>query len=278
MTLLDLFPEDDYRFQMRFERQVAGEFFRPTSQHEQILVERRHWLATDAENCLATLPEADPLIEETLQFARAETNLQPATCSPRRSEAKTGNVDPSVPLANLGASWEPDFLLLKLDSTNRVRLLAGCVCFPSSWSLTEKIGFPIEHIHGVVPGLNAAIGPQIHTFLSKLRPGTAWLRANWGLSRSPELNQHPARKLPKLDAQVKLEEVSLRIEHQALVSLPRTQGVLFGIRIAVHPLAKVRDDRMLAERFIRALKTIPDEMARYKNIAAAKPRIIDLLA
>jgi hypothetical protein len=159
-----------------------------------------------------------------------------------------------------------------------MRLLAGCVCFPSSWKLTEKIGHPIEHIHGVVPGLNAAIGPQIHSFLSKLRPGIAWLRANWGLSRSAELNQHPDRNLPRLDAQVSLDEVWLRVEHQALVALPRTQGVLFGIRIAVHPIAKIREDRVLADRFIRALTTMPETMAQYKNISAAKQRIIELVS
>jgi hypothetical protein len=265
MTLPDLFPDDDYRFQMRFERQPAADFFRPTPQHDELITQRRHWLKTDRENCTVVLPDGIPLVEEAWDFAKEETNLQPSTFNLQ-------------PLLALGSSWEPDILLLKLDSSNRMQLLAGCVCFPSSWSLTEKIGQPIENIHGVVPDLNAAIGPQIHSFLSKLRPGVAWLRANWGLSRSSELNQHPQRNLPKLDAQVTLPEVWLRVEHQALVALPRTLGVLFGIRIAVHPLAEIREDRVIAERFIRAVKTMPEPMAQYKNIAVARQRIIDLLS
>src|SRR5205823_30792 len=121
-------------------------------------------------------------------------------------------------------------------------------------------------------------GNQIHSFLSKLRPGIAWLRANWGLSRSPELNQHPHRKLPRLDGDARLDEIWLRVEHQALVSLPRTQGVLFGIRIAVHPLTAIREDRPVAERFSRALKSMPEAMAQYKNIATARDRVLALLA
>src|SRR5712671_4954356 len=154
MTLADLFPDEDYGFKMRFERGPAGEFFRPTAQHEELIAQRRNWIETDPENCLALLPDGIPLLEETFDFARAETtlpptfNLQPATCN---APAAAPNFQPAAcnlqPLASLGSSWEPDFLVLKLDSERRMRLLAGCVCFPSSWSLTEKIGHPIEAIH-----------------------------------------------------------------------------------------------------------------------------------
>src|SRR6266567_7935300 len=223
MTLLDLFPDDDYRFQMRFERQPAADFFHPTPQHDDLIAQRRQALETDRDNCLALLPDGVPLVEEALEFAGGDAGAP----SKEASVPPVLNLQPSTfnlqSLLCLGLNWEPDFLLLKLDAECRMRLLAGCVCFPSSWSLAEKIGHPIESIHGVVPGLNAAIGNQIHGFLSKLRPGTAWLRANWGLSRSPDLNQHPDRKLPRLDATVTLADIWLRIEHQALVALPRTK-------------------------------------------------------
>jgi hypothetical protein len=272
MTLADLFPDDDYRFQLRFERQPAGVFFRATAAHEELISQRRHWLNTDPEKHLALLPEAIPLLEETFDFARAEGSLPSTTA--HACHTSTLN---SQTLITLGSAWEPDFLLLKSDPQGQIKLLAGCVCFPSSWNLAEKIGQPIEFIHHVVPGLNSAIGNQIHSFLAKLRPGVAWLRANWGLSRSPELNQHPHRRLPRLDDTVSLDEVWLRVEHQALVALPRSQGILFGIRIAVHPLTDLRQDRLIAQRLSRALKTMPEPMAQYKNIAASRDRVLALL-
>ena len=110
-----------------------------------------------------------------------------------------------------------------------------------------------------------------------MKPNIAWQRTNWGLSRSAELNQHPERALPRLDATVHLEEVWLRVEHQALVALPRNHGILFGIRIAIHPLAELKQDPAVASRFSRALQTMPEDMAQYKNLAAARSTIIALL-
>jgi hypothetical protein len=290
MTLADLFPDDDYRFYLRFHRGSAAEFFRPTSAHKELTAQRRHWLQTSSQGCMALLPEGFPLLAETIELARAEQTLPPegGTASTnvgfsRRlgglfsDEAATHFKSPNRNCLELGLAWEPDFLLLKRDAQEQIRLVAGCVCFPSSWSLADKIGHPIETIHGVVPGLNESIGTQIHGFLTKLKPGVAWLRANWGLSRSAELNQHPSRNLPRLDDGVRIDEVWLRIEHQALTALPRTGGVLFGIRIAVHPLAEIQRDPLLTRRLCRALRTMPEAMAQYKNIAPARERLIALL-
>jgi hypothetical protein len=52
---------------------------------------------------------------------------------------------------------------------------------------------------------------------------------------------------------------------------------LFGIRIAVHPLTDLRQDRLIAQRLSRALKTMPEPMAQYKNIAASRDRVLALL-
>jgi len=74
-----------------------------------------------------------------------------------------------------------------------------------------------------------------------------------------------------------LDEVWLRVEHQALVALPRTHGILFGIRIANHSLPEVKKDAVVTKRLIRALQTMPEEMARYKNVISARGRILELL-
>src|SRR5690606_32005581 len=128
----------------------------------------------------------------------------------------------------------------------------------------------------VVPSLNEAIGRQIRTFLEKLKPCVAWMRSNWGLCRSAELNQHPSRRTPRLDGNVRLDEVYFRVEEQSLVALPESGGILFGIRVKVLPLgeyAATDDGRRLAQ----ALETMPEEMAVYKGLAQARSRIIELL-
>jgi hypothetical protein len=236
---------------------------------DELRAERKHWLETNAERHAALMSEGTALLEETLELLLAERVFDAGPPSPAASTW--------AQLLALGKQVEPDLLLLRREGTGAFHLRAGCVCFPSSWSLAGKIGHPLEFIHDMVPGLNPQIGPSINSFLAKMQPGVAWLRANWGLSRTPELNQHPDRGLPKLNATVGLEEVWLRVEHQALVSLPRTGGVLFGIRLANHPLAEVKQDAELARRLCLALETMPEAMAHYKGLVPARHRLLVLL-
>ncbi|MEN9575049.1 MAG: hypothetical protein RL514_2904 [Verrucomicrobiota bacterium] len=178
----------------------------------------------------------------------------------------------------LGEAWEPDYVLLNPDAaTGRFHLVGGCVCFPSSWRFEEKVGQPLEVIHTPVPHLNEQLASPMHNFLSRLKPGAAWCRANWGLSRSPELNQHPARGLPKLTPPLRVDEVWLRVEDQALVALPASRGVLFGIRMTVIPLSEVKRHPTAARGLARALRTMPDAMLDYKSLLAAKDELLRLL-
>ena len=175
MTLAELFPDEDFGFHLGLHRGDAAEFFRPTPQHDSLIAERRHWLQTAPETYSALLPEGIPLLEDAINFARTTRTVPENFSLPKPLSVLDNAREQCI---ELGEAWEPDFLLLKADAAGTVRLLAGCVCFPSSWSLAEKIGHPIETIHGVVPGLNPTIGRQIHLFLTKLRPGQASLRTN----------------------------------------------------------------------------------------------------
>jgi hypothetical protein len=266
MTLEKLFPDDDYRFQMRFERGEPADFFARSSRSETVLAERRRWLRSDPKTYAAILPPGEALLGEAVELAREWSGFAPP-----------GSTTAWQTCLALGEFWEPDFLLLKSDADRAIRLYGGCLCAPSSWWLDEKLGQPVEFIHGPVPGLNAHIGAAIRKFLAALKPGAASLRHNWGLSCSPELNQHPDRALPRLDATVSAEEVWLRVEHQALVALPQSGGILFGIRVVNHPLNEVKTEKLATARLCRALETMPEEMARYKNLATARGRILDLL-
>ena len=267
-SLAGLFPDADYRLQMRFQRGTVGDFFNPWREPADVLEQRRHWLRHEPDVCSALLPDGGPLLEEWIGRSQEWGFDPPLAC--RHS-------DPRETLRTIGEMLEPDFLLLKPDETGEMKLLGGCVCFPSSWSLEEKMGRPLDFIHRVVPGLNEQLGKPIAQFLRHMTPDIAWLRANWGLSRSPELNQHPRRALPRLDATVKPGEVWLRVEHQALVALPAAGGVLFGIRVIVHPLAEIKRNADAAGGLHRALQTMPEAMAIYKGIAPARSALLEML-
>ena len=267
---VSVLPDEDYQHSFGLKAGSAEKFFAPTELHTDLLAQRRHWLRTDAGHCAALLPEAEPLLEESIALAGKWKSLL--------GQFAMAGGDPFARCLALGEAWEPDYVLLKPDAASgRFHLVGGCVCFPSSWRFEEKVGKPLEVIHTPVPHLNEQLASPIHNFLSRLKPGAAWCRANWGLSRSPELNQHPARDLPKLRPPLCEDEVWLRVEDQALIALPESRGVLFGIRMTVIPLAEVKRHPAAARGLDRALRTMSDAMLDYKSVLAAKGELLRLL-
>lgn len=266
--LAALFPPGDYRFQMRMVRGEIRDFFGARDSNGAILPERRRLLAEEPSRYSAMRPEAVALLAEWVELATAAGIAGAAI---QAGEATAGEV-----LRRLGCGFEPDLLFLRPQG-GEFQLVAGCVCFPSSWSLEEKIGKPLSDIHSPVPGLNAQLAAPINQFLHRLAPGIAWCRENWGLSASPARNQHPSRCTPRLTAEATLEGTWLRVERQALVALPGSGGVCFGIRVESHPLTVVQADAQACEGLRRALETMPSAMADYKGIAVARARLVGLL-
>jgi len=269
----ELFPDQDYRFSMGLRQGDPAKFFSPTAEYSEAIAERRQWLAEGAEHYAAVFDAGIPLLSEARVLAQQWQTL-PEFLPPQSNAPASGWDD----LLALGRNWETDFLLLKVEGQEQPKLVGGCVCFPSSWNLAEKLGQPISFIHEPVPGLNNSMGRSISTFLNKLRPDIAWLRANWGLAAVGERNMHPSRGLPRLRGPLTLDEVWLRIEDQALVGLPENNGVLFGIRLTTHPLREVIKNPIAKQGLSRALRTMPDAMIEYKGLSAARESLITLLA
>ena len=146
--LSELFPDTDYRFQMRFKRGAIADYFALSPQGISVLAERGRCLDLAASDCTAFTPEAESALYETLGILSDAGVL-----SGMRAESKPVNV-PRL-LIEMGRQLEPDILLLMPSGeSGEFRLVAGCVCFPSSWCLAEKIGRPLSVIHDPVPGLN----------------------------------------------------------------------------------------------------------------------------
>ncbi len=263
--LADLFPDGDYRFHLTLHRGEPGDFFRPQETSGRLLRERAHWLATDPARYAALQPEGEPLLAEFAGLC-AEWGAWGARGAHDVGLAGEGTRPPSALLLGMGAALEPDFLLLSRDADGSFRLRGGALCFPTAWALEEKMGHTLDFIHGPVPGLNAALASPISQFLARLKPGIAFHRDNWGIAATDELNLHPSRGLPPPALPVALDRLWLRVEHQALVALPRSGGVVFGIRIALHRLDAVARDHAVATGLRRALESMPAALAAYKRI------------
>lgn len=235
----------------------ARAFFAPTERGTELLAERSALIDAFPDRHIAVVPEGEEVLREFLETVE----VSPQAGSPHDV------------MRQIGRMFEPDVLLLRRGTDAELRLVAGALCFPSSWSLQEKMGLTLKDIHAVVPGLQAELGQKIDRFLSIMKPGSAWERANWGLSGFPDGNQHTDLCLPRLSADAPPEDAWLRAEHQLLMPLPKSNGVAFGIRLQIARLGDLVCDPQLLRSMHRQLQTIPPAVAAYKGIAAVREAI-----
>lgn len=264
LPLPDLFPDEDYRFHLTLRKGNLAEFF--AGHGAAILTERQGWLAADPARYVAATADASDALAEMEALAPGWHLTGPVGFS--------GDLPLIERLTRLGGRLEPDFLLLTQDDAKEFRLRAGAVCFPSAWSLPEKIGKLLDDIHHPVPGLNSSLSSAIGKFLSRLKPDLPYERANWGLAATPEMNLHPGLNRPRLALPLDSGQIWLRVEDQILAALPQTGAILFGIRLRIFPLREILGDARLRAGFHRALATMPEDLAVYKGIAAVRPGLL----
>jgi len=250
----ELFRPGPFEYRMGVSKGNAEEFFKHKDDID-VLPKRKQILSEHPERHCELLEEGNDSLEE---FNEVLVNW--------------GVIPHSLPLKQLGESIAPDILFLKGD-----KLLGGCVCFPSSWAFEEKVGKSLEWIHAPVPTVNEKFADKISSFISKLPSDQGFIRTNWGLAADNFLNHHPALKLPQLTNNTNPENVWFRVERQLLFSLPKTESVLFAIRLELYRLPCIVKDNEIRNNLLKDLETMSEDIARYKNINEVRQPIIDWL-
>ena len=148
---------------------------------------------------------------------------------------------------------QEDVCVMQNDS-----LVIAHVCFPSWWSPLDKMGMSTSEIHAPVPGMDKTRYEQI--WKACLHKGP-YLRHNWTLTDSPELNQHPGRKIGKSFVG---NALYLRVERQVLVGLPEVDSVIFLIRTFVTPIDELRQRER--SQIYTAVAEMTDEELEYKGM------------
>ena len=267
--LLKMFPPDqDYVFRMNYRRVEDPRAFLQ-SQGEGLLEERGGILDAHPERHAGLLPEGEHHFDSFAAYVADHSGIDGSLLTSIRSEA-----NPANRVMALARLIEPDFAIIRATRERAMRLVGGCVCFPSSWSPEEKMGKELSDIHAVVPGLNSHLGAKIGGAMVNMKPGSIGMRADWSLKKSTVLNHHPLQYLPLPDASATLENSFIRVERQMMVGLPEvadaTRGIAFCIRYALYRVADMAADPALREGVARALATMPADVAAYKGLSTAR--------
>ena len=150
------------------------------------------------------------------------------------------------------------------EADEQLPFVAGVVCSPSRWKLSEKIGHDMLTVHKPVSLYAEHIGAAVDTTLTRLSPEKPIWRSNWTLEDHPALFQPYSPDKPLVEHP---SQLWIRIERETLRRLPRTRGILFTIRGFQEPLTTYVQRGPEAIRTLRELVSrLPDSLARYKSV------------
>jgi dimethylamine monooxygenase subunit A len=188
----------------------------------------------------------------------------------RRDEVLVGLGDLDA-IERLALLVDEDLCYLAPDGHGRFLLVAGCVCSPSHWRLTDKLGQSVAAIHGGVAHYNDDLARRVEGFLERLRPGAVIGRRNWTVHETSERfepDTPPSVGVPP-------EQQWLRSERQTLQCLPRSGGLQFTIRTDMVQLRDVPFEhrRRLAER----LAAEPVDLIAYRDLTDRRADLIAYL-
>jgi hypothetical protein len=267
--LLKMFPPDkDYAFRMNYRRVEHPRDFL-AQQGGGLLEERNGILDAHPERHAGLLRQGERHFDTFAAYVAEHGGIDDASLAAIRAEG-----DPQRRIMALARLIEPDFAIMRATRDRVIRLVGGCVCFPSSWSPETKMGMRLQDIHAVVPGLNERMGGMIGGAMGNLKPTSVGMRADWSLKASTDLNHHPLKNMPPPDATSTPDDSFIRVERQMMVGLPETPdaatGIAFCIRYALYRIADMAKDPDLRAGVARALRTMPDDVAEYKGLATAR--------
>lgn len=180
---------------------------------------------------------------------------------------------PMEPLEYIGRQVQGDWVVLD-QRDNNLFADGAIVTSQADWSLAIDVGMSYQEWHGPVPVANElGVFDRALKYLLNLQLGTPVRRLNWTMTINPRLDTSPESyplwgpdRLSVTPENVG-DKVHLRVELQTLFRLPRSNGMLFGIRGYLISMNELVTNPLWAKRFHRVLKGLHPELAEYKGLS-----------
>ncbi len=228
------------------------------------------WLVVDAKRDAELALRAE-LIDERRAAVIAEPPESRAAADELLAMVETEGFEVSgsavqLPLERLGRSVQEDLCLLQRGA-DEWELAAAVLCFPSRWRLADKIGRPLTEVHGPVEGYDPALRHRITNLLDRLGTQTV-RRRNWFVHPDGALFQPTRPDLePVIPAARCRDELFVRSERQTLRVLPRSEWIVFTIRIQQATLGEFMSSAERASTFVAFLAEADAADIRHRGIS-----------
>ncbi len=202
-------------------------------------------IATRSADVHALMPGAEPAAEELLATVLEQVSTAPdhvrTTNGLRRLDGVTVPLD-GPPLAVAGRLAQEDFCLLEKPGNSTEHVLTGAVlCFPSNWTLAQKLGHTLGRIHLPVERYDADIARRVQRLFDLIRPGAPMMRANLLPYAQGDL-YNPRREFDRHTPAPGTARY-VRVERQVILRLPVTRAVVFSIHTYMVPVEALSPDQ-----------------------------------
>jgi hypothetical protein len=245
-------------------------------------------LAEEGDAAFDALPESQAGQAETLELLSEHLPTRYPATYRRRGDAllilpsdRLIDLHGEPPLLTASRLVQEDLLLMRRGQTGW-RLVAGSLCFPSTWILQEKLGRNMDAIHAPAPGYADKMAAIVARIFDNLKADQLVERFNWSIYgdarlRYAQSKQDPLERFPPGES---VARAHIRVERQTLRRLPLSGDILFTVRVHVDPIAAFSRDsrgRELAASLRDQLAALNAEQLAYKGIVEARERLIEAL-
>lgn len=204
--------------------------------------EKQRLLAARPQDVLQLMPQAEAAAEElcsaVLEALDQRPDFEVSAASVRRPDGQHVTRD-QAPLRMLSKLLQEDLCILQKIEEEHV-LTGALLCFPASWTLTQKIGKPLTRIHTPVPSYGP-VAARVQRLFDGVRPGRPMWRANLLRYEDPTLFQPRTEDNPRPVGSPRSPYE--RSERQTVLRLPKTDAVVFAIHTRI-----VRSDPQSPEK------------------------------
>jgi hypothetical protein len=283
------FDPGPYRMAMGLIAQDPSELIELDDRYPAEMAERRRLLAERRDEVLIAEPGSEAAAAETLARLAAYLPVRFPEVFSRAGDAIENRVTGEIwdlaasglhPLELAGRLVQEDLCLVQPTDAGPV-LVGGVVCFPSRWSLREKMGKLLPDVHERVPFYGERLARPVDRFMVHVKPGKLAVRLNWSILDDPALFQVGGKFRSAVDPVVTAENAAdvlyLRVERQSLSLLEASGFVLFGIRVHVYPLSRIVARPEVAARLAEAVRALPEAMGVYKSLLPFRTALLACL-
>ncbi len=209
---------------------VAGDWLQIDDAYGAQLAEKARLINERADDVLALDDGAraagEELLARVVDELRRIDGFTVATDGVTRPDGVKVALDTADPLRSLGQLVQEDFCILQKQGEEHV-LTGALLCFPASWTLSEKFMHPLTMIHVPVGSYDDGMAKRVQRMFDMVRPEQPLWRANALFYVDPTLYQ-PRRARDARERDVP-DAPYIRSERQTILRLANTDAIVFSI-------------------------------------------------